>query len=179
MSHVPGRLDICIIVAMTPTLVIGKDGKLPWKLTSDLTRFRNRTMGHDVVMGYNTFGEIIERRGKPLEGRRNFVVTHRHADEVRRLGATPVQSALEPAPQTWAASRELFVLGGKRVFEEALPYADRMLITMVEANIDGDVYFPLYNHAQWRLESGHPVSAKHHPDDQYPSRFLEYERIQD
>jgi dihydrofolate reductase len=178
MTAHPGRLERCIIVAMTPQGVIGKDGKLPWHLPSDLQRFRRLTLGHSVVMGYRTFKEIVERKGKPLEGRDNYVLTRKHKRAVHNLGATPVSGVFEPIGQTWARAQELFIIGGRSAFEEALPHADRFYLTIVDADIRGDVFFPELNMAKWRLVNGiDAVSQKHHPDDEYPSHFLEYERI--
>ena len=180
MDRNAGRLNLCIIAAMTPDRVIGKNGALPWKLKSDLKRFRELTLGHDVVMGYYTFHEILERLGKPLELRRNFVVTRRHRQAVLGSGAIPVESVLEPLAKSWDAGKELFVLGGSSVFQAALPYVDRMFLTLVDAYIAGGIHFPLFDPAQWRQVNNPQERAELlDPDDEYPTRFIQYERIRD
>ena len=145
MQYKHGNLEICVIVAMTQALVIGKNGALPWRQRSDMRRFRELTLGQSVVMGYCTFEEIIKKTGRPLDGRKNYVVTRRHTNEVRAVGATPVGRPLEPVVSTWAAAKNLFVSGGQQVYTVALPWAERLFVTLIEADIEGDAHFPKIN----------------------------------
>ncbi|MCC7500817.1 dihydrofolate reductase [Candidatus Nomurabacteria bacterium] len=176
MTEKPVRLDICIIAAMTPSGVIGRSGTLPWRMPSDLQRFRHLTLGHSVVMGYKTFAEIIARRGAPLTERINYVVTNHHVDQVRQSGATPLRTLYGGVADTWLNAKEYYIIGGRSLYEEALSRADRMLLTIIEADVVGDVYFPTIDYSQWHLVRETEIT-RFDPRDEHPSRFKEYERI--
>lgn len=170
------RLDITLIAAMTPRGVIGRSGKLPWRMPSDLQRFRHLTVGHIVVMGYKTFAEIIARRGSPLDQRTNYVLTHRHMEEVQRSGAIPIRTIYDGVTKGWVKKQEYYIIGGRSLYEEALSRADRMVLTIIETDVAGDVYFPTIDYSQWHLVRETEVT-RFDPRDEHPSRFKEYERI--
>jgi dihydrofolate reductase len=134
---------ISIVVARSRNGVIGRDGELPWLLPSDLKRFRELTEGHTVVMGRRTF-ESLPERFRPLPRRRNIVLS-RDAD-YSPIGAE-VCSELADA---LAASPDCFVIGGGKTYSEALPLAERVYVTEIDALIDGDVFFPELAPHQWR-----------------------------
>ncbi len=134
---------ISIVVARSRNGVIGRDGELPWRLPSDLKRFRELTEGHTVVMGRRTF-ESLPERFRPLPRRRNIVLS-RDAD-YSPIGAE-VCSDLADA---LAASADCFVIGGGETYSEALPLAERVYATEIDALIDGDVFFPELAPQQWR-----------------------------
>jgi dihydrofolate reductase len=122
---------VALVVAYSRgTRVIGRDGDLPWHLPTDLRRFKELTLGGTVVMGRRTWDSIPERF-RPLPGRRNVVVSRNgcEAPEVVRS----VEEALEGA---------CFVIGGGEVYARALPHADRVYATEIDADIDGDTFFP-------------------------------------
>ena len=131
---------LSLIVAIAENGVIGREGKLPWRLGSDLRRFRKLTMGHPLIMGRNTFEAI----GKPLDGRDSIVVSRGSVS----LGATPDVFAASSLHDALAIARrqakargvkEAFVIGGAELFEAALPHANRIYLTRVHASPEGDV----------------------------------------
>lgn len=127
-------MSLSLIVAMTDDRVIGRDNALPWRIPEDLKRFKAITMGHPIIMGRRTFESI----GKPLPGRRNIVVTSTlAAPGIQTAGS--LREALDLCP---AVEGERFVIGGARLFEDALPLADKLYLTLVHADISGDVRFP-------------------------------------
>lgn len=147
MSH------IAIIVAMGNNHVIGKDNQIPWHLPADLQYFKQITLGKPIIMGRRTFESI----GKPLPGRHNIVVTHNQqwtADGVSI--AHSLDSALELAKD----APEIMIVGGSHLYQEALPLAQRLYITYVDINTDGDTFFPTWDPKTW-----HEVSRESHSAD--------------
>jgi dihydrofolate reductase len=123
---------------------IGKAGKLPWRLSSDLKRFRELTMGHHMIAGRKTFESI----GKPLPGRQMIVVTRNanfKADGC--LVAASVQAALAAAQER--GETEVFVIGGAEIYAETLDVADRVYLTQVHAEVDADTFFPELKPDSW------------------------------
>ena len=135
---------ISLIVAMTSNRIVGRAGKLPWHITEDLRRFKQLTTGHTIVMGRKTYESI----GRALPGRNSIVIT-RQAD----FSPTGVQTVhdLEDALRLAADDDEIFVIGGAQIYELALPYAERLYVTLVNANIEGDTVFPEINWDEWEL----------------------------
>ena len=135
---------ISLIVAMDEKLGIGKDGKLPWRLSSDLKRFRQVTMGHHMIVGRKTFESI----GKPLPGRQMIVITHNAGFKADGcLVATSVQAALAVAEER--GESEVFVIGGAEIYAQTLDAADRVYLTRVKADVDVDTFFPELNYDLW------------------------------
>lgn len=134
---------ITLIVARARNGVIGRDGTLPWRLPEDLAFFKRTTMGHPIVMGRRTWESI----GRPLPGRRNIVVS-RQAGFVA-AGAEVVPS-LDEALRLCAGAGELFVIGGAQLYGEALPRADRLIVTEIDDDFDGDTHWPAPDPAHWR-----------------------------
>jgi len=137
-----GRLSL--VVAMSRNRVIGHNGKLPWRLSADLKRFKALTMGHHIIMGRNTWESI----GRPLPGRVSVVVSRNRAYVAH--GAVVVNS-LDEAIQLAAADPEVFVIGGGELYREALPLADRIYLTELPTEYPGDVFFPQLPHDEWRF----------------------------
>ena len=156
-----------IVVAVARNGVIGRDNALPWRIPADLAHFKKVTMGHPVVMGRRTYESI----GKPLPGRKNIVVTRNPA--FAAPGCTVV-SSLEQAWRAAGDAGEVCVIGGTSLFEEALPLADVIHLTEVEANVEGDAYFPAFNRQAWETRE----IARHPADERndYPIRILELTR---
>lgn len=128
-------MEIVIIAAVAENGVIGRAGKLPWHIPEDLKRFKQLTEGHTVIMGRKTFESI----GKPLSNRTNIVVTRQknyNSNDV--VAAESIEDALSKCN-----GEIVFIIGGQSIFEEALPLADRLEITLVNRVVEGDVYFPL------------------------------------
>jgi len=135
---------ISLLVAMDEKRGIGKDGKLPWRLSSDLKRFRALTMGHHIIVGRKTFESI----GKPLPGRQTIIVTHNPNYAVEGcLIAGSVESALALAQSR--GEIEAFVIGGAAIYAQALGIADRIYLTKVHAEVDADTFFPEFDRSAW------------------------------
>ena len=143
----PPRLTL--IVARDRQGGIGRDNALPWHLPEDLQHFKATTLGHPIVMGRRTFESI----GRPLPGRRNIVVS-RNA-QWAHSGCERVDS-LDAARALCSDVTELFVIGGAQLYASALPLADRLLITEVEIDAQGDVFFPAPDPAIWERVSCSP-----------------------
>jgi len=135
-----------LIAAVARNGVIGKDNVLPWHLPEDLKHFKQLTTGQAVIMGRKTW-ESLPERFRPLPGRLNIVVTRNPA--YRAEGATVVSSLAE-AEKVGAGRTALFVIGGAELYAHALPQAQRMELTEIDADIPGDAHFPAYDRAQWR-----------------------------
>lgn len=136
---------VSIVVARARGGVIGRDGDLPWHLPSDMRHFRELTTGHAVIMGRKTW-ESIPDRFRPLPGRRNIVLTRRAG-----YGAPGAEVMSDLASAIAACEGDAFVIGGGEVYGEALPLATRAFITDIDAEIDGDAFFPALDPAQWSL----------------------------
>jgi dihydrofolate reductase len=154
-------MTVGLIWAQSPSGVIGRAGGIPWRLPEDLARFKELTMGHTVVMGRLTW-ESLPGKVRPLPGRRNVVVT-RQADYMAD-GATVVGGLDEVA-----ADDEMWVIGGGQIYSQLMDKADKLVLTEVHKEVDGDVLFPEWNRAEWK------ETAR---EDHLPEfSFVEYERI--
>ena len=160
-------MTISLIAAMDNNRVIGKDNALPWRLDSDLARFREITHGHPVIMGRKTFESI----GHPLPNRTNIILTR--DPDFHAKGCVIVHSIGE-AREAAKGSEEVFVIGGENVFKEFLPHADKMYLTFVNAEVKGDTYFPEWNSNEWKevLREHHEANEK----NQYPYTFVNFLR---
>ena len=127
-------MKLIIIAAIARNRVIGKNGKLPWHIPEDLIRFKQLTVGHTVVMGRKTFDSL----DNPLPNRTNIVITSRVINGVKSF------PSLEFALQALKNEKEVFVIGGGRVYADALKLADELRLTLVDRDVDGDTYFPPY-----------------------------------
>jgi dihydrofolate reductase len=134
---------LSIIVAMAQNRTIGINNTLPWRCPEDLKHFKSLTMGHHMIMGRKTFDSI----GKPLPGRTTVVVTRN--PELKIAGCV-VTHSLDEAIAACAGDDEIFVVGGAELYAQALPLADRLYLTEVQQNVDGDAHFPLFDMKQWQ-----------------------------
>ena len=139
------RPVLTVIAAVARNGVIGMDNRLPWQLPADLKHFRELTTGHAVLMGRKTW-ESLPAKFRPLPGRGNIVVTRNGA--FRAEGATVATSL--PEAVAAASGDEAFVIGGAELYKAALPLADRLQLTEIDANYEGDTWFPVIDRAQWR-----------------------------
>ena len=133
-----------IIVAIGVNNVIGKGNDLPWHYPEDLKYFKKVTQNHSVFMGSNTFLSIYGRLGKPLPKRTNYVLTY---ENELPGGAIPIKDLSE------LPDEEIFVIGGKMIYEMMLPLADKLYITHVKNVHEGDVFFPQINYDNYELIS--------------------------
>ena len=148
------RPRISLIWAQARNGVIGKDGVMPWHLPEDLAHFKRTTLSHPVIMGRRTW-DSIPPRFRPLPGRRNIVVT-RQAD----WQETGVESApsLVDALQKCENDRQVWIIGGAQIYAQALPLADELVVTEIDADFDGDAHAPALS-AEWREVARDPVVA--------------------
>jgi len=143
---------ISIIVAASTNNVIGAQGDLPWRLSDDLKRFKAVTMGKPIVMGRKTWESI----GRALPGRQNIVIT-RQEDFV--ADGCDVVASVAAAISAAGDVDEIMVIGGSQVYELFLPEARRLYLTRVQADVDGDAFFPAVDESEWHLVSDEAHSA--------------------
>ncbi len=139
---------ISIIVAASDNNVIGHLNQIPWYLPRDLKNFKALTVGHVALMGRKTFESIVARIGKPLPDRKNVVIT-RQADFVAPPGVIIASSWEEAIEKT--QDEEIFVSGGEAIYAMALPHADRLILTRVHMQTEGEVTFPISDFSEWQL----------------------------
>jgi dihydrofolate reductase len=161
------KAKISLVAAVARNGVIGAGNGLPWRLSTDMKRFRSLTVGKPVVMGRKTFQSI----GKALAERRNIVLTRQagfRAEGVQTAGSLAAATALA------AAADEIMVIGGGEIFAASIADADTLYITHVEAEPPGDAWFPAIDPAIWRAVSAEEVPAG--PRDSAATRFVVYRR---
>ena len=161
-------MTISFIAAVSDNDVIGRDNKLPWRQSADLKRFKALTLGHHLLLGRRTYDSL----DMELPGRTIVVITRdRSFVQDGVLVAHSVDEAIDLA----SLDSEIFIGGGGEIFEQSLHRADRMYITRVHAELEGDAFFPEFDDVtEWAL-----VDAEHYEADeknQYPYSFLTYER---
>lgn len=161
LSAMKTTLPLCLIAALADNRVIGCDNQLPWHLPADLKHFKALTLGKPIIMGRKTWDSL----GRPLPGRLNLVVS-RQAGLVLE-GAevfASLDAAVERAEQ-WAREQgvgELMLIGGAQLYGQALKQAERLYLTRVALNPEGDAWFPEFDEAEWRRDSreDHPAMAE-------------------
>lgn len=162
-------MTISAIFARSKNNVIGKDNKMPWHLPVDLKYFMNTTMGHHIIMGRKSF----EALGKALKGRTNIVIT-RNSD-YKAKGAIVVHSLEEALNIAFDhCEEEAFITGGEVIYNLAMPYLDKLYVTEIEAEIEGDTFGPDFNSEDWEKTS----SSHHHMDEKnkFNCEFCQYDR---
>ncbi len=140
---------ISIIAALSENRVIGNKGKIPWHIRTDLIRFKHKTTGHVTIFGRKTLDSYLayyERSGRPFPNRTNIVITHDPHFKI----TTPHTYVAHSLPEAIDLGKkyeteEIFVAGGGQIFQEAIPVADRLYLTIVHKNFDGDTFFPDYS----------------------------------
>ncbi|GGY78422.1 dihydrofolate reductase [Cellvibrio zantedeschiae] len=168
-------MKLSLIVATANNNAIGRNNELPWHLPQDLKYFKSVTLGKPVIMGRKTFESI----GKPLPGRTNIVVTRQKDWKFAGvLVAKSVEEALEIGQQFRneqdSLAEEIMVIGGAEIYRHALPIADRVYLTRIDANVDGaDAHFPELSANQWKLVSKIPGDV----DANLSHLFMVYERV--
>jgi dihydrofolate reductase len=167
-------MKVALIVAAAINDVIGRDNQLPWHLPQDLKYFKAKTLGKPVIMGRKTYESI----GRPLPGRPNIVVTRNQAWSAEGVSVvTSLADALALAGQLMEHQheqlQEAMIIGGAEIYRSALPLANRIYLTRIELQVDGDAYFPQLNPQEWREVSNLPGEG----EGAVPHRFLVYERV--
>ena len=160
---------IALIAAMTDDHVIGIENRLPWKLPADMKWFRRHTLGKPIVMGRKTFESF---GGKPLPERLNIVITR---DRDYRADGAVVVHDIDAALAVAGDAEEVMIIGGASFYEQMLPRADRLYLTFVHADVEGDAWFPEFDRSQWR-----EVYREDHEADEknpYGYSFVILERV--
>lgn len=157
---------ISLIVATGENRVIGLNNKMPWHLPADLKYFKKITTGHAVVMGRKTYLSI----GRPLPNRTNVILTR---DKHFKVEGCQVVYSIEEVLEL-SKQENLFIIGGAEIYEQFLPYADKLYLTYIRKSFDGDTFFPELDD-QWQLTS----TEKHMPDEknQYEYEFRIFEKM--
>ena len=137
---------ITIIAALTKDNVIGKDNKLLWHLPDDLKNFKRLTTGNIIIMGRKTFESI----SRPLPNRHNIVISRSMQKQCNIDVHSTIESALASAKQF---NKEIFIIGGAEIYKQTLKYADKMILSHVKMNIDGDAFFPEFSTDEWNIEN--------------------------
>ncbi len=156
--------EIVVIAAMAANRVIGRGNTIPWHVPEDLARFRQLTMGHALVMGRRTYESI----GRPLPGRRTVVISRNP-----RLAVAPgvqLASSLSAAFALCRNQKKVFIAGGGEIYRQALPLADRVVLTVLDRPVDGDTFFPEVDRSLFALASKERLEASE------PFTLLEYRR---
>jgi dihydrofolate reductase len=155
-----------IVVAISENHVIGKDNKLLWYLPTDLKHFKDITTGHTVIMGRKTYESV----GKPLPKRRNIIITRQDIT----IAGCDVVNSIEDALKLTAGEDEVFIVGGAEIYKQAMHLTDRIYLTIVHKEFEGDSFFPEINLNEWKEVS----REDHQPDEKnsLPFSFITYER---
>ncbi len=167
-------MKLSLIVAATQKNVIGRNNELPWYLPQDLKYFKSMTLGKPIIMGRKTFESI----GKPLPGRTNIVITHQNAWKYAGvLVAKSIEEALEIGRQFHGEQHQLadevMVIGGAEIYRHTLPFANRIYLTRINLDVNGDAYFPELPTTEWKLISETAGEA----EATISHSFLVFERI--
>lgn len=167
---------IAIVVAEAHNHVIGKQNDLPWYLPADLKHFKEITTGHSVIMGRKTYESIYSRLKGPLPQRQNIVISRSLQDIPEGF---ELAHSLEDAMQLAKGYEQIFLIGGSAVFEEGITQklVDRIYLTQIDANIEGDTYFPELDLSQWNesAREDHDSDEK----NQYPYTFITLDRVKE
>ena len=155
-------MSLSLIVAMTKNRVIGKDNQMPWHLPADLAWFRQNTTGKPVIMGRKTFESI----GRPLPKRTNIVLSRQPFEHDGVIWKDSLESAVDFV----RGSEEIMLIGGGQLFNEYLSQADRLYLTEIQTELDGDTFFPSINWDEWHIEFEQYRPANE--QNPYDCRFL-------
>lgn len=159
-------MKISLIVAMTKNHVIGRDNKMPWHLPKDLAWFKRNTLNKPVIMGRKTFLSI----GRPLPNRTNIVLSRSPFEHAGTQWADSLTTALKQV----ADAKEVMIIGGGELFKQTLPQADRIYLTEIQAELEGDTFFPEIDMHRWQILEEELTE----PDEKnaYACRFMVLER---
>lgn len=149
---------ISIIAAVSRNGVIGNHGEIPWHIPEDLQHFKKLTTGHTVIMGQHTYESIIKRLGHPLPDRSNIVLTRQPQYQVADgvITANSFEQLLEDLRRMLSPVEEVFIIGGGEVYHSAITKADKMYLTEIDREVEGDVYFPYFSDKDWEMTGKEP-----------------------
>ncbi|WP_423063146.1 type 3 dihydrofolate reductase [Candidiatus Paracoxiella cheracis] len=158
---------ISLIAAMDKNRIIGNDNRLPWHLPADLKHFKAITLNKPIIMGRKTFDSI----GKPLPQRRNMVISRQ---KKLNLPGCEVFSSLSDAIKAVDTNEEVMMIGGESIFRESLSLADRLYLTIIDHEFEGDTVFPQWDKKAWKI-----ISSETHQSDErnrYGYTFIQLEK---
>jgi dihydrofolate reductase len=159
-------MTISIVVAISENRAIGKDNKLLWRLPADLKHFKEITTGHTIIMGRKTFESV----GRPLPNRRNIIITR----QPLFIEGCEVVNSIDTALALCAEEDEVFIVGGAEIYRQSLHLTNRIYLTVVHKEFEGDSFFPEINKGEWK-----EVSREDHQADEknlLPYSFITLER---
>lgn len=161
---------ISIIAAASLNNVIGLDEKIPWYISDDLKRFKQLTSGHHIIMGRKTFESL---NSKPLPNRVNIIISSNK--DIKSISPIIIVQNLESALLKATPDKEVFIIGGGQVYRDAMRYANRIYLTRIDSEIEGNIFFPEINSKEWRLTNaeGKFIDEK----SQLAYQYLTYDRI--
>ncbi len=136
---------IAIIVGLTKNRIIGKNNDLPWKISEDLKNFKKHTAGQTIIMGRKTYESI----GRPLPNRHNIVIS-RNMQEIE--GVDICSSIEEATKKAKEYEKDIFIIGGSTIYKQFLPIVDKLYLSWINKDYDGDTYFPEFNLDEWQEE---------------------------
>jgi dihydrofolate reductase len=159
-------MTVTIVVAISENHAIGRDNKLLWYLPNDLKHFKQITTGHTVIMGRKTYESV----GKPLPNRRNIIITR----QAISIAGCEVVNSIDAALALCADQQEVFIVGGAEIYKQAIHLTDRIYLTVVHKEFEGDSFFPEINKQEW----SEVFREDHDPDEKnlLPYSFITYER---
>ena len=160
-------MRVSLIAAMAQNRVIGRDNQLPWRLPADLQHFKKITMGKPIVMGRKTWQSI----GRPLPGRTNIVITR---DANFQAEGCVVVHSIDGAIQAADGNDELMIIGGANLYEQTLGQAERLYLTRIKADVEGDAWFPQLEDNKWKQVECESFTAD--AKNEYDYEFVVYER---
>lgn len=168
------RPQIHLVCAMAKDRVIGHQGAMPWHLPRDLKHFKEVTLGHPVLMGRKTYDSIIESLGKPLPGRLNVVISR---GQPRVEDGVVCYQSLDQAIEALADRGEtvIDVIGGGEIYKAMLSLADRLYLTLIDAKVEGDTWFPPVDLKQWQVTETEVCPADEH--NAYAMNFVTLQRV--
>jgi dihydrofolate reductase len=164
-------MKISLIVAMASNRVIGLNNQMPWHLSADLKKFKSITLGNPIVMGRKTFESI----GRPLPGRSNIVISRN--PDYNQTGCVVVNDLDSALISACQLAKEIFVIGGSALYEALLPRADRLYLTQIHHEFDGDTFFPEIDRDEWREVNREDIDND--PQVAFRYSFLQLERVKD
>ncbi|MCR5612151.1 dihydrofolate reductase [Treponema sp.] len=162
--------EFSLIVAYSKNRVIGKDSKIPWNIPGEQDRFKMLTTGNVVIMGRHTFDEIFKKFNRPLANRFTLAISSiRDYSEYGCPTFCSLPDALKFAREKFS-DKNIYIAGGERLYKEAIPLVDKMYITKVELEVEGDAFFPQFDEAEFTVTEEKKVDAN------IPYTYFTYER---
>ncbi|MBB4076599.1 dihydrofolate reductase [Bartonella fuyuanensis] len=166
-------ISICLIAAVAENGIIGREGAMPWHLSTDLQRFKVLTLGKPIIMGRKTWDSLK----KPLPGRTNIVITRDRtfsAEEAVIAHSLPQACSFATSIASQNDVKEIFIIGGGEIFQQGLHMADKIFLTEVLVSIEGDSFFPVFDKENWTIVQTQDIPKG--DKDSHPTRFVVYER---